>query len=117
LLFRPLLAPFDLLPREVFVFGLARFVSHFHSSGLGALCVSVVRKRISPQRHRAHRDHTKILSSFSSRSLSRISAAFSKSRFFAASFISFVRRLIALSMSSSPRSSLAFEEGPPGISK
>ena len=36
--------------------------------------------------------HTKIRISFSSRSLSRISAAFSKSRFLAASFISFVSR-------------------------
>src|SRR5438105_7734352 len=44
---------------------------------------------------------TKIRISLSSRILSRISAALSKSRFLAASFISFVRRLIALSRSSS----------------
>jgi hypothetical protein len=62
--------------------------------------------------------HTKMRISFNSRSLSRISAAFSKSRFFAASFISFVRRAIALSRSSpSVRSRRAFEVGPPGTSK
>src|SRR2546421_6463747 len=45
--------------------------------------------------------YTKILISFSSRRRSRSSAAFSKSRFFAASFISFVSRAMALSRSSS----------------
>ena len=54
------------------------------------------------------RELKEIRISFSSRKRSRISAAFSKSRFLAASFISFVRRVMVLSMSSpSCRPSLA----------
>jgi len=61
----------------------------------------------------AHARYTKIRISFSSRRRSRISAALSKSRFFAASFISFVSRLMALSRSSSaPRSSFRIPTGP-----
>jgi len=62
--------------------------------------------------------HTKILISLSSRTRSRSSAAFSKSRFFAASFISLVRRLMALSRSSpSPRSSFDLWPGPGASSR
>lgn len=66
----------------------------------------------SSARATLHSPHTKIRISLSSRNRSRISAAFSKSRFFAASFISFDRRLIALSRSSpSARSSFALCPG------
>src|SRR5438045_4071636 len=60
---------------------------------------------------------TKIRSSFSSRRRSRISAAFSKSRFFAASFISFVRREMLLSISSPAARSSGRLLGPPGTSR
>ena len=65
---------------------------------------------LSERRHgRRTPHHTKIRISFNSRSRSRSSAAFSKSRFLAASFISFVSRAMVLSRSSSPaRSSFVF---------